>query len=189
MNLVNIVFPSGMFGASPWDTELDRMLRRITVAASLDPDGEWAEKYGTNFENDVFMMHQYCWCDDPNCPWCRNCECPDEAFSYYVDDKKVTFEEWVEFHREMVKGLKEKASEEANRRRKAIHEPVCDFCVKYGGKREPNFWYKPTDFKVWWYKYIGRSVETNRDITVEELKELEKHCLQSLTDKKGKQQR
>ena len=23
----------------------------------------------------------------------------------------------------------------------------------------PNFWHKPSGFKVWWYKYIGRSVE------------------------------
>lgn len=22
----------------------------------------------------------------------------------------------------------------------------------------PNFWYKPTDFRVWWYKYIGRDM-------------------------------
>lgn len=30
---------------------------------------------------------------------------------------------------------------------------------------EPNFWYKPLDFKVWWYKYIGRGVETNKKLT------------------------
>lgn len=31
--------------------------------------------YGSNYENDVFMMHRYCWCDRPDCPWCRCCNC------------------------------------------------------------------------------------------------------------------
>lgn len=26
----------------------------------------------------------------------------------------------------------------------------------------PNFWYKPTDFRCSWYKYIGRSMEINK---------------------------
>ena len=51
--------------------------------------------YGANYENDVFMMKPYCWCDDEKCNWC------------------------------------------------------------YGNW--PNFWFKPTDGKIYWYKYIGRS--------------------------------
>jgi hypothetical protein len=31
--------------------------------------------YGENFENDVFMMHRFCWCERADCPWCRDCEC------------------------------------------------------------------------------------------------------------------
>jgi hypothetical protein len=31
--------------------------------------------YGREFENDVFMMHPYCWCEKPDCPWCRGCAC------------------------------------------------------------------------------------------------------------------
>ena len=37
----------------------------------------------------------------------------------------------------------------------------------------PNFWYKPLNFKVRWYKYIGRSVETNRNLTEDEFKQME----------------
>lgn len=31
--------------------------------------------YGENFENDVFMMHRYCWCERSDCEWCRCCNC------------------------------------------------------------------------------------------------------------------
>ena len=36
----------------------------------------------------------------------------------------------------------------------------------------PNFWYKPLDFKVWWYKYIGRGVEMNRTLTQSEFQQM-----------------
>lgn len=26
--------------------------------------------YGANYENDVFMMHPYCWCEKEECNWC-----------------------------------------------------------------------------------------------------------------------
>lgn len=53
--------------------------------------------YGVEYENDVFMMHPYCWCEQENCGWCN--------------------------------------------------------------ETSPNFMYKPTNCKVWWYKWIGRSQE------------------------------
>lgn len=34
--------------------------------------------YGANFENDVFMMHRYCWCEEPDCAWCLGCSCDYE---------------------------------------------------------------------------------------------------------------
>lgn len=27
--------------------------------------------YGVDFENDVFMIHTFCWCDGEDCPWCN----------------------------------------------------------------------------------------------------------------------
>lgn len=42
--------------------------------------------YGADYENDTFMMHPFCWCDEASCPWCLACEC-----SYTVsEDNKVT---------------------------------------------------------------------------------------------------
>lgn len=36
--------------------------------------------YGAFFENDVFMMHPFCWCERDDCLWCLGCECE------YTDD-------------------------------------------------------------------------------------------------------
>ena len=107
MSDVQIVLPVGALGASDFDSALDTVLRTIAVRASSDPEGEWAEKYGTDFENDEFMMHHFCWCERGDCRWCSEDACGCE------------------------------------------HQMPA-----------PNFWHKPSGFKVWWYKYIGRSQET-----------------------------
>jgi hypothetical protein len=185
---VRIVFPVGAFGASEYDDALDTMLRKIANAASPDPDGEWSKKYGTDFENDVFMMHRFCWCERQECPWCMGCECPSASVHHFVDGNEVSFDEFVGIHKRLTAGLSygtpvyEKASAEANNRRSERHDPVCDFCVNHGGKTAPNFWYKPTGLKVWWYKYIWRDTETNRKVTGEELREIEAACLRSLKE-------
>lgn len=41
----------------------------------------------------------------------------------------------------------------------------------------PNFWYKPLDYKVWWYKYIWRGVNTNKDLSEEEYSLMKKDLL------------
>lgn len=194
--VVHVIFPKGSFGASDDDTLLDRMLRTIAKAASKDPS-EWAEKYGTNFENDVFMMHRFCWCERDDCPWCGGCQCPDSAFHYFIDGVEVSSREWTNFFRKMTRGLKvgtpeyEAAVQEANRRRSRRKDPVCDYCLGKGvfatngaepGRGAPNFWHKPSGLKVWWYKYIGRGVETNRkgDIPEAEILRIQQECLESL---------
>lgn len=60
-----------------------------------------------------------------------------------------------------------KLSSEANARRSERHDPDCDYCYGrgmfevygQGGRGAPNFWHKASGFKVWWYKWIGRSME------------------------------
>lgn len=38
--------------------------------------------YGVDYENDVFMMHRYCWCDEEDsCLWCMMND-PDENPNY-----------------------------------------------------------------------------------------------------------
>jgi hypothetical protein len=48
----------------------------------------------------------------------------------------------------------------------------CKWCYK----NEPNFIYKPTNTKIWWYKYIGRSQEQEGELPKDWLKE----CIKSL---------
>lgn len=35
--------------------------------------------YGAHFENDVFLMRPYCWCERDDCPWCAGCGDAHEA--------------------------------------------------------------------------------------------------------------
>lgn len=50
--------------------------------------GTWG--YGANFENDVFMMHRYCWCERDDCLWCGadgcqgEIECGEHAAECYL---------------------------------------------------------------------------------------------------------
>lgn len=59
--------------------------------------------YGVDYENDTFMMHHFCWCEEDSCRWC-------------------------------------------------------------GKEKAPNFLYKPTGTKIWWYKYIGRGEEIEGEL-------------------------
>lgn len=120
--------------------------------------------YGADFENDVFKMRPYCWCDAPNCPWCGGCDCDTVPT---VDGKDVTYDEWIAFYdQERAKGIDPDAINE--RRDHRLRGPRCDFCTGKGvfatngsepGMGAPNFWHKPSGFKVWWYKYIGRDMK------------------------------
>lgn len=60
-NEVKIIAPPGMFGASIHDSVLETAMRVIGVAFA-DPH-EWASKYGTDYENDVFVMRTQYWGD------------------------------------------------------------------------------------------------------------------------------
>lgn len=144
--------------------------------------------YGANYENDVFLMHRYCWCERESCPWCGGCQCPESAWTYTVDGRVVTYEEYSRFYDERVYGAgksfhdwigsdetasarreRKRRSAEANRRRKTEHTPECDYCLRRGiwatyaipdgHTGAPHFWHKASGLQVRWYKYIGRSME------------------------------
>ena len=58
------------------EDEISDLLRQLTkdICTKTGADhgaglgGEFG--YGVDYENDVFAMHQYCWCDQDDCPWC-----------------------------------------------------------------------------------------------------------------------
>jgi len=45
------------------------------------------------------------------------------------------------------------------------------------GMDAPNFHYKPTDFRLWWYKFIGRDHRVNREPSAKECAEMLLACL------------
>lgn len=73
--------------------------------------------YGQEFENDVFAMHPYCWCEKDECLLC--------------------------------------------------------------GGDAPNFHYKPSGFKVTWYKYIGRGMQ-HPPLGGKATRKMLDHCIESI---------
>lgn len=192
MSEIRLVVPSGAFGPSLSDSLLDVALRGIAVAASSDPKGEWAEKYGTDFENDEFMMHRYCWCEQIDCLWCSEdaCGCEHPSPWYEWDGVTVTWDEMkaklppyqmpndaAEYgtpaYRKATRAFNA-AMAYRDAHLKQLWPARVHSCQPRGlmsdrrlghtwlpPQSAPNFWHKPSGFKVWWYKYIGRSVEAH----------------------------
>ena len=52
---IQIIMPAGAFGANEHDSVLDTFLRAFAEKHKED-EGEWADKYGTDFENDKFII-------------------------------------------------------------------------------------------------------------------------------------
>ena len=158
---VRVIMPAGALGPVEDEPFLDHMLRRLAISTSKDPNQEWAEKYGTDFENETFMINTACYCDKNDCPWGIVCSCPQSAFHYFADGIEVTFDEWMAFFDREI-GPEPKSGDrkawkiylrlgtEINKRRTERHDPVCDFCSTGGiaatkgggaGQNAPNFWY------------------------------------------------
>lgn len=101
--------------------------------------------YGAWFENDTFKMAPFCWCDSDDCDYCLHCTCDDADARFFVNDEPVDFETWS-------------AALVTDAKVSHYYVNQCDLCT---GKiaAAPNFWHKRSGFAVWWYKYIGRSME------------------------------
>lgn len=161
---VQVVVPAGTFGPSEHDNLLDKMLREIAVAICGDKSGPSlmgspqrdAAKYGKAFENEVFMMHHFCWCDaeDGSCLWC-------------IHGDHLDFDKLLGAHF----GNEDKTEPYQYARHKIRHywDP-------------PNFWYKPTDFRLTWYKYICRDTATNREVSAAEVIAMYDLCTVSIRE-------
>lgn len=57
----------------------------------------------------------------------------------------------------------------------------CPWCwdEEEHGEQKPNFHYKPTDFRVSWYKYIGRGMTMNRQISIGECSRILADCIKT----------
>lgn len=116
--------------------------------------------YGADFRNEVFSLHRYCWCEQDDCAWCVGCTCSDGAYRYFVEDVEVTSDEFNvvregEGYGKVSWGVR---STVKSLRTESVEELQCEFC-RSGGRAAPNFEHFASGTKVWWYKYLGRSMD------------------------------
>lgn len=152
--------------------------------------------YGADYyENDTFLLHCDCGCGKDDCPWCEGCDC-DEHF--FIDGQEVSGGEWFRFRRFKLRQAKygtpeyEATFEEVQRRTATHIDGTCPFCTGTGvaatkggepGKHAPNFWFKgEPEVKAWWYKWIGRDMEWNREVGDQEWQSIIRDCLWSLLE-------
>lgn len=146
--------------------------------------------YGGYIDNDVFMMHPYCWCEKEDCPWCAGCSCPESAFHYFIDGVECSYEKWDLFFKENVPDSFPhdewmKLADAINKRRTTSQDKVCGYCQEKIG-HAPNFHHKKSGLKINWYKYIGRDMELNIVPTLTEWAKIEEECLESIKSQQSK---
>lgn len=119
-------------------------------------------------ENDLFVFKSYCWCDADDCAWCGQCTCPPEAFEHRLDGSVISSHEADSMWESVATGEDFRALDARFEERRLSAE--CPHCTGTGvfatygaepGHNAPNFWYRPLDIKVSWYKYLGRSMEAS----------------------------
>ena len=90
---IEIIIPKGAetnidFGL----IELTKFLTKKVFKGKRQNGGFLGGEYGVNYENDVFMMHSYCWCEKENCKWC-NGDVPN--FLYKPINTKIWWYKWI----------------------------------------------------------------------------------------------
>ena len=123
--------------------------------------------YGADYENEVFFMHPACGCERTDCRWCEDegCGCPNPPPRYVIDGEEVST--YVAYVKEW-----DARNDEQRRAFKIIYSARIHTCAPSGmmadrqegeddrpSQRAPNFWHKPSGLRVWWHKWIGRSME------------------------------
>lgn len=137
--------------------------------------GYWS--YATEYSNDTFTTHQYCWCERDDCPYCSGCQCDEDAFWYTVNGVQCSWEEYDLYYKKQVDAVPNRkdhaarlrAGMEANKHRSwGQHDHIkCDYCkgtkfAEHGqieGWGVPLFWHKPSGVRMLWYKWVGRDTK------------------------------
>jgi hypothetical protein len=133
------------------DDALSECLRILTYQLMLkQPENErggglfgGAFGCGVAFENDVFMMHPYCWCEKDGCLWCGgSCGCGEPyEIGHYLDGKRITEGEYEAFHASIEKPLPWKATKAKHGSKEyKRHEKVFDDYIKERDRRSGSIW-------------------------------------------------
>lgn len=77
---IEFVFPQG----ATTDTELGLVELTRQLRLKTGESGGFGlggrDGYGIDYENDVFMMHHFCWCESEDCKWCGEEEAPNFVY-------------------------------------------------------------------------------------------------------------
>ena len=70
MNKVKLIIPEG--ASEDVGYGLVELTHQICLKTEDDGTGGLGGRfgYGSNYENNVFMMHRFCWCESEDCLWC-----------------------------------------------------------------------------------------------------------------------
>lgn len=164
-----------------------------------------AEKYGLAFENDVFLMQPDYSDLECNCGHEQKADAWHDANPHapdcYDTVRTTEFDKWDAEHPRATYDAKQKARSVicralCDRFGIAWNDGVASYrhctcgqaerCARYFAENDhafrcpvalPNFWYKPLDFRVTWYKYIGRDTETNKQLTQSEFGQMWRDCI------------
>jgi hypothetical protein len=175
------------------DLERDICVRLNSLSDKID--GEIGHNYGRHFFNGVFEMNDYYWGE---CT-CGYADMEDEWVSgnfhrescYQIDYYDLTKDSNRVFLSDgEIKKLCRKHDIPYNKGSGGSVHCTCDYERKwkdfisvYDHKLDcllvlPNFRYN--DFEITWYKYVGRGMEYNREISKGEIKEIFDYCEVSL---------
>lgn len=189
MELGNMVFGNSRGEHSvPRGAGFEEELSRLFDSYAPDRDSSWRE-YGVAFENDVFRVFPYYWGD---------CDCGSDCPKHKPDCDVVTkWGAWVDDRLRYSCGKPNKAGfANVNMNKMAEYDkkfpaPKCscgeeekwepkEECLQTCSTRIPNFHYKPTNFRLDWYKYPLRDSYSNQKIGLKEFKKMIDACISSL---------
>ena len=174
---IELHFPAGHLGATGEDDSLTLIIRALSLKHA-EP-GKWADKYGADYEDDLILLHHYCWCEKETCMWCgAECGCAGLPVESYLDGQRI--DDWSAANEQIVApmpqdvaehGTREyreatkvfdKSIEERDRRLVMVYPPRVHTC-RFKGMLEdrPHYgldWRPPSSAPNFWHKPSGVKV-------------------------------
>lgn len=156
--------------------------------------------YGVDYENDVFLLHPDYEDDECKCGFRERSDKWDDANPHSATCPDVAYYAWLNkwehiLRAEHVPLEKKRDAEKSYCMRLFGHEhPVCN-CGQDERRRQwytendhdfrcpivlPNFWHKPSGLKITWYKWIGRDMKADPELSGERLAEILTECWNSI---------
>ena len=200
MEMGNMIFGNSR-GEFPVD-RTDRMIAPLVrLFETLAPDDDDYNSYGPETVAEAFEIHPYYWGDctcgfEDKCDaWSKEHDHTAACFytRYHAEDDRLRDDMgWDRRNDHMVAWAKANGHPEApdgmavhcdcgHDEKWATwvadkdHDEKCPIVV-------PNFWHKPSGFKLKWYKYPLRDSYANQPITPKRLDRIVDHCIATLSN-------